>query len=101
MDDLAPFVVDDLRNFTSGFEVCCNSAPFLIAPTMFICRFYNAIYIYVSCQLHIKMFIPIHAAMYIHCRSSFCLLKECMACFQSLNIYTCCFFRGLVVDSVL
>ena len=71
-------------------EVCCISALFPITPTMFVCCIYNAIHIYVSSQLRIKMFlnsIPIHASMYVHWRSSFRQLKECMACFQSLNVY--------------
>ena len=96
--------MDNLRNFTAGFEACCISALFPIPSMMFIFSVYNFIHILVSSQLHNIMFvnsIPILAAMYVHDRSSFRELKECMACFQSLNIHNCCFFHGLVVDSVL
>ena len=71
---MAPFVVDELRDFTYELEVCCISAPFPIALTMFICSVYNPFHIYVSSQLCIKMFvnsIPIQATMYVHCRGSF------------------------------
>ena len=74
MDDLAPFVEDNLRNFMSGFEVCYNSALFSIAPMMFISSVYDAIHVHVSSQLHIKMFVnsnSVYAAMCILCRSSF------------------------------
>ena len=51
-DELAPLVVDDLRNFISGFEVCCTSAHFPIALTMFICSVYDGNYICVQSALY-------------------------------------------------
>ena len=66
-------VVDDLRNFTSWFKACCN-LHFPIVLTMFICSIYNAIHIYASSQLRIKLIvnsIRIHAAMYMQCRGGF------------------------------